>query len=195
MLEKRAVRPGSIGYYRDFLVYPLAIAGLATLVLWQASPEQAAASLAAFALGVGTWTLVEYCLHRHVLHRVPYIKDMHGSHHRDQEALIGAPTWLTLPLFLCLVYLPLQLVVPTLAGGLTAGFMTGYVWYFTVHHIIHRNRLGHSTYADRLRRRHMLHHHFDDKGNFGVTTGVWDRVFGTDIQVRGAGGSRTGYGP
>ena len=33
MLEKRAVRPGSIGYYRDFVVYPLAIAGLATLVL------------------------------------------------------------------------------------------------------------------------------------------------------------------
>jgi sterol desaturase/sphingolipid hydroxylase (fatty acid hydroxylase superfamily) len=31
----------------------------------------------------------------------------------------------------------------------------------------------------------MLHHHFDEKGNFGVTNGYWDVVFGTDIKVRG----------
>lgn len=190
MLENRAMRLSRMGYYRDFVVYPLAIAGLAIGVLWRASPEQTAATLAAFAFGLGTWTLVEYFLHRHVLHRVPYVRDMHGCHHRDQTALIGAPTWLSLGLFLCLVYLPLRVVVPPLAGGLTAGFMAGYVWYFGVHHLIHHNSLGHSTYARRLKRRHMLHHHFNDKGNFGVTTGIWDRAFGTDIQVRGEVRSR-----
>ena len=29
--------------------------------------------------------------------------------------------------------------------------------------------------------RHALHHHFDEKLNFGVTSGFWDKVFGTDV--------------
>ena len=181
-------------YYLDFVVYPVTIAGLATFVLWRASPGQFATTLAAFAFGFGSWTLVEYILHRSVLHRFPYIKEMHGNHHRDQTALIGAPIWLSLVLFICLVYLPLRLAVPLLAGGLTVGFMAGYLWYFSIHHLIHHGGLGHGAYADRLKRRHMLHHHFDDEGNFGVTSGIWDRIFGTDIQVRGAVGSRNGRG-
>jgi sterol desaturase/sphingolipid hydroxylase (fatty acid hydroxylase superfamily) len=173
------MRLSKLGYYGDFVVYPVAIAGVATFALWRASPGQFATTVTTFVVGLGIWTLVEYILHRYVLHHVPYIKDMHGSHHNDQTALIGTPIWLSLALFVCLVYLPLQLAVPTLAGGLTAGFMAGYLWYVSVHHLIHHNGLGHSAYADRLKRRHMLHHHFDDEGNFGVTSGFWDRVFAT----------------
>ncbi|MBD9487019.1 sterol desaturase family protein [Ensifer sp. ENS11] len=35
-----------------------------------------------------------------------------------------------------------------------------------------------------LKRRHALHHHVTPEGNFGVTSGPWDRVFATDIQPR-----------
>jgi len=39
----------------------------------------------------------------------------------------------------------------------------------------------------------MLHHHVDDAGNFGVSTGFWDVVFGTDIKVgRAASSDRRG---
>ncbi len=36
----------------------------------------------------------------------------------------------------------------------------------------------------------MLHHHFDEKGNFGVTSSFWDVVFGTDLKVRVAAAPR-----
>ena len=36
----------------------------------------------------------------------------------------------------------------------------------------------------------MLHHHFDEMGNFGVTSGFWDVVFGTDVKVRVAAAPR-----
>jgi sterol desaturase/sphingolipid hydroxylase (fatty acid hydroxylase superfamily) len=62
--------------------------------------------------------------------------------------------------------------------------MLGYLWYVSVHHIVHHWKAEPGTYAYALKRRHMLHHHFDDMGNFGVTSGFWDRVFGTDLKGR-----------
>lgn len=184
------MRLGKVGYYGDFVVYPLVIVGVATVAFWRASPEQFATTMTALVLGIGIWTLVEYTLHRYVLHHLPHIKEMHDGHHNDQTALIGTPIWLSLALFVGLVYLPLLVLVPAIAGGLTAGFMAGYLWYVTVHHLIHHDGLGRSAYAYRLKRRHMLHHHFDDEGNFGVTSGFWDLVFGTDIKVRGPNAPR-----
>jgi sterol desaturase/sphingolipid hydroxylase (fatty acid hydroxylase superfamily) len=32
--------------------------------------------------------------------------------------------------------------------------------------------------------RHARHHHLSNGGNFGVTTGVWDHVFGTALEGR-----------
>ena len=37
----------------------------------------------------------------------------------------------------------------------------------------------HARYFYRLKRRHAQHHHVDGGRNFGVTTGFWDRIFGT----------------
>ncbi|MCB1488495.1 MAG: sterol desaturase family protein [Bauldia sp.] len=183
------MRLGKVGYYSDFVVYPVAIAGMASFALWRTWPDHYGTTLAAFVVGVAIWTLVEYVMHRYVLHHLPGVREMHEAHHREQAALIGTPIWLSLILIFGLVYVPLYLAVPAVAGGLTAGFMLGYLWYVSVHHLIHHGGLGRSALAMRLKRRHMLHHHFNDEGNYGVTSGFWDKVFGTDIQVRG---SRTG---
>ena len=32
--------------------------------------------------------------------------------------------------------------------------------------------------------RHVRHHHLSNGGNFGVTAGVWDHVFGTALEGR-----------
>jgi sterol desaturase/sphingolipid hydroxylase (fatty acid hydroxylase superfamily) len=62
--------------------------------------------------------------------------------------------------------------------------MSGYFWYAFVHHAIHHWHLRHDTYLYRLKRRHAQHHYTDEGGNFGVTNGFWDKVFGTDIGQR-----------
>ena len=185
------MRLGRIGYYADFYVYPVVIAGLATYAIWQ-GPEGAWSTwLSAFVAGAALWTLVEYLLHRFVLHHVPYIKDMHDAHHEDQQALIGAPIWVSLSLMVVVVLIPLSLIAEqNVAIGLACGLMLGHFWYGSVHHILHHWKIKPGSYWFRLKRRHMLHHHFDEMGNFGVTSGFWDVVFGTDIKVRVAASPR-----
>src|SRR5665213_2723254 len=132
-------------------------------------------------------TVWKYALHRYVLHHVPYIKEMHEAHHDDRRALIVTPVWLSLGSFAGFLVLPMWLVAnPTVTVGVTAGMMLGYFCFEGVHHVLHHLRIQPGTYAYRLKRRRMLHHHFDDGGNFGVTNGFWDMVFGTDVKVRGS---------
>ena len=190
------MRLGKVSYYGDFLVYPVVIASLAVFELSRVTSEQRVVWLTAMLFGVGCWTLVEYALHRLVLHHVPYIRDLHAAHHADQRALIGTPVWLSFPIVFGCIMLALWFVAGfTVGAGLTAGLMLGYLWYTSAHHVIHHWSVGQNSYASRLKRRHMLHHHIDSSGNFGVTTGFWDRVFGTDVvadqQRRVSAGRRT----
>src|SRR3972149_410669 len=102
------MRLGKVGYYGDFVVYPVAIGGLAVYALWNAAEGSWATWLGAFVSGAAAGALVEYFLHRYVLHHVPYIKDMHEAHHSDQLALIGTPIWISLAIMVVFVLLPLS---------------------------------------------------------------------------------------
>jgi sterol desaturase/sphingolipid hydroxylase (fatty acid hydroxylase superfamily) len=71
-----------------------------------------------------------------------------------------------------------------LGTAATAGLVTGYLWYVFVHYATHHWRPRRHSYLYRARLRHARHHHLSHSGNFGVTTGVWDRVFGTALEGR-----------
>jgi hypothetical protein len=43
-----------------------------------------------------------------------------------------------------------------------------------------------------VKRHHMLHHHMDHDGGFGVSSPIWDVVFGTMPKVKKPVGARTG---
>ena len=155
---------GKIAYYGEFIVYPTLIAVLAAAAFWQVSPGRSMVWLAAFVAGLLLWTLVEYVLHRYVLHHMPYIKEMHQAHHDEQEALLGTSIWISLGSFAIFLVLPAWFVIgPTATAGLTAGMMLGYVCFEGVHHILHHWRITPGTYAYRLKRRHLLHRHFTGK--------------------------------
>jgi sterol desaturase/sphingolipid hydroxylase (fatty acid hydroxylase superfamily) len=108
---------------------------------------------------------------------------MHEAHHEDQKALIGTPTWLSLSIWAIVVLIPIWYVAGySAASAFSVGMMVGYLWYISVHHIVHHWEPRVGSYGYGLRRRHALHHHFDDMGNFGVSSGFWDKIFGTDIK-------------
>ena len=71
-----------------------------------------------------------------------------------------------------LVY-PAVIVVLLAAAGLLAG----YVWYEFVPLASHGT--WRVTVLRRMNRHHALHHYKDWDRAFGVTTTLWDRVFGT----------------
>lgn len=175
------MRLSKTAYYSDFVVYGTIVGALAVHVWLRGQWPLRLQWLAVFALGMGLWTLLEYVLHRWVLHRVPIIAPMHEAHHRSPRALLGTPTWLSLSVIWALFFLPTWYFWSFTAGsGLTAGIMTGFLWYGILHHATHHGRP--TLLATRLSgcvRRHSRHHYSKRPVNFGVTIALWDYVFGT----------------
>lgn len=169
------------GYFADFYVYPAVAAGFIAAAIVRA-PSRWESTCSAVVVGIASWTLAEYLLHRYILHHLPWVKEMHDAHHKDQKALIGTPTYLTLIFMLGAVTVPSVLLAGAPIGcGFTAGMMLGYLWYVATHYGLHNWKVRPKGYFSRLRRRHALHHHYDELGNFGVTSGFWDYIFGTNI--------------
>ena len=128
--------------------------------------------------GYMAWGLSEYAFHRWLYHQ-PHgmLADGHRIHHEDPVVLIAMP-WFMIPTtifglwYLCSVMLRL----PFFAAGL-AGWLAGSVWYGVVHHSHHHWAMR-NPWLRTLRVSHRIHHQFPE-WDFGVTTRLWDRVFGT----------------
>jgi sterol desaturase/sphingolipid hydroxylase (fatty acid hydroxylase superfamily) len=175
-----------ISYYSDFIVYPVVLVALTAVNFDRAARPSGAEWVFAALAGLVLWTLMEYALHRIALHRMPYFSPMHGEHHAAPLALIGTPSWVSVSVLSAAFLLPAWYWLGfNVADGLTVGVMMGYWWYGIVHHVIHhRANSAEPSYFNELRAWHMRHHYSPKRGNFGVTTPLWDYAFGTAIRVR-----------
>ena len=167
------------GYYADFVLYPALVLALSLHALWR-EPSNLAGDWALAVLGgVVAWTILEYLLHRVVLHHLQPFKRWHELHHARPLDLIGTPSWLSAGLFLALWLVLAQATEADVAGGVTAGLMLGYLGYVFVHCAVHNRRARAGSWLFDAKLRHALHHHAQGPCNFGVSTGLWDAVFGT----------------
>jgi sterol desaturase/sphingolipid hydroxylase (fatty acid hydroxylase superfamily) len=150
---------------------------------------------AAILAGLALWTPAEYLLHRFVFHwrpRTPrqerFVFLIHGIHHAQPmvKTRLVMPPAAALPLA-ALFYLFFWSIIgraagaPPLVGPLFGGFLIGYVAYDLLHYAFHHAQLP-GGYLRTLRRRHMRHHTAHTR-LFGVTSPLWDRVFGTDLPI------------
>ncbi len=167
----------SRGAYRaDFVLYGAAIVVL-TGALMLAQPLAQWSVLAA--IGLAAWTLIEYAMHRFVLHGLQPFKGWHALHHERPTALIASPTILSAGLIFALVFLPaLGLAGGWKAGALTLGVLIGYLGYAVTHHATHHWNID-NAWLKRRKRAHALHHHLAHPAYFGVTGTFWDHVFGS----------------
>ena len=133
------------------------------------------------AAGIAAWTLLEYCLHRFIMHGPPSLaRTGHAHHHANPTALVSAPFSLVFLVACGLSGVLALLLPPGVAPLFVGGMYAGYNLYGWVHHVEHRcdalvSRVGFLRRHDGL---HEVHHARHDV-NFGVTTLFWDRVFGT----------------
>ena len=165
-------------YFGDFGVIPIAVLAFAALAFVGGGLGALAIFSLALVFGGFLWTLVEYLVHRYAYHHAPVLSPLHDLHHREPDALIGVPSFVSTGLIIVVCYLPLALYAPVVAGGFTSGMLIGYAAYMFVHHATHHWKIQPGDWLYRARVRHMGHHSRDDI-NFGVSTGFWDRVFGT----------------
>ncbi len=125
--------------------------------------------------GMLFWTLFEYIAHRFIFHwvaesemakKIVYV--LHGNHHhypRDRE----------------------RLFMPPLMRGDTfmffPGFILGYLMYGSMHYAIHAWNPP-FKWMKPLWRNHHLHHYKNEHMGFGVSSTLWDHVFGTMFDLK-----------
>lgn len=133
------------------------------------------------------WTLMEYILHRWVFHYSgprPWQRRMyfiiHGVHHdfpNDADRLV-MPLGASIPMGVVFYILFRVLAGPALCDALFLGFGAGYLAYDGLHFAVHHFRMS-SRAGKWLKRYHMIHHHTGVDARYGVSSPLWDYVFGT----------------
>ncbi|HEX5834692.1 MAG TPA: sterol desaturase family protein [Pyrinomonadaceae bacterium] len=144
-------------------------------------------------VGVFSWTLMEYALHRFIFHysaRSVFGRKLvyaaHLSHHENPRATNRFFSSLALSLPVSTGYVLLARIITGswhAAAYLFAGLAAGYFCYEWLHFQAHhrRPRLRLFRY---LRKYHLLHHYQTPHHRFGVTTPLLDLIFGTFRPVR-----------
>lgn len=183
-MKRASLEQSALSYYADFVLYPVALAA-GLIVLLRRAPAITWAMPVAAVIGFFAWSLVEYVLHRFVLHGPQPFKRWHQEHHDRPMALIGAPTLGSMALFVLVAYLPLSGVLGGwIALAATLGLAVGYFSYLVVHHGVHHWRARPGTWFAARKREHAIHHMPGIEGSYGVTTPFWDKVFSTQHHER-----------
>ena len=138
---------------------------------------------AAAVAGAASWTVAEYGLHRFAMHelrgRGPASVE-HLEHHADVSYFSPASKKLASAAGTTVVTYPLA---ASIAGRRWAtAFTGGLLGMYFAYEVAHRRTHTHpptNRYARWARRNHMHHHFGAPMRNFGVTSPVWDRLFGT----------------
>lgn len=156
-------------YFLDFALVPLALVALVPDAI---DKDGAVRAMLEIAIGLIVWTFAEYWIHRLVFHGLTPFEPMHQMHHALPKAMIGVASWGTLSAF-ALIWL-------VCGPAFTAGLMAGYLAYCAIHVRMHHHPRGArlSRYITFMNAHHAGHHR-GGRGNFGVTSPIWDLVFAT----------------
>jgi sterol desaturase/sphingolipid hydroxylase (fatty acid hydroxylase superfamily) len=138
--------------------------------------------------GFLVWTFVEYAMHNFNGHKMKgktAFSREHLKHHAEEGYFASFPSKV-LRAFLIIppVYFVASLGMPSwVALSFTASFLSGHVLYEVVHYRLHFVPPT-NAYMRWAARHHFAHHFNCPKNNHGVTTSLWDHVFGTYQQVQ-----------
>ena len=129
-------------------------------------------------LGLFLFSIIEYSFHRWLFHgSVQIMAQGHRAHHENPLGYDSLPFFLPALSLLALTVVFVMLMPAKYAFLLTGTIALGYVIYGLSHFTIHHHRF-HYVLARNWAANHHIHHHHADT-NFGVTTPLWDKVFGT----------------
>ncbi len=139
-------------------------------------------------LGALAFTLIEYLLHRFPFHWHGGDKRrgrlrlflMHGYHHQfpNDKTRLVAPPLMSWPLAAILIGL-YWLLIPSLMWVVFAGTCVGYLFYDWAHYYTHHARNPTFWLGKVIRRSHAVHHYQLFHLNMGISSPLWDVVFGT----------------
>jgi sterol desaturase/sphingolipid hydroxylase (fatty acid hydroxylase superfamily) len=175
---------------RTHISVPLTIFVLyaAALLYWSVTHTSLSpgVTIALFFFGFISFTFVEYIVHRFVYHlsthteaRKKFQYNAHGVHHefpKDKDRLAMPPLLsITISTILLLLF---RLVMGDFTFAFLPGFLVGYAYYLSVHYMVHIYQPP-KNFLRLLWVNHSIHHYRDGDVVFGVSSPLWDYVFGT----------------
>jgi sterol desaturase/sphingolipid hydroxylase (fatty acid hydroxylase superfamily) len=190
-LDKMTLGDLVVAYFAHYSIQVYLGLAVAATALAVASAPGWRQPLAAVAVIILLYPLVEYVVHRWLLHsRFLYRqawtakvwKRIHYDHHQnphDLSVLFGA-LYTTLPTIL-LITLPVGWLIGGLSGAaaaLAAGLLlfAGYEFCHCVQHLPFTPK---NRWLREIKKHHLSHHFHSEQGNFGITGELWDKLFGT----------------
>ncbi|GJJ70992.1 4-hydroxysphinganine ceramide fatty acyl 2-hydroxylase [Entomortierella parvispora] len=144
--------------------------------------------------GMIFWTFAEYMIHRFLFHVDDMLPDssawlvahflLHGIHHylpMDRLRLVMPPA-LAVALAIPLNKMAHTLLPEPQAYAGISGLFFGYVLYDMCHYYLHHARPFKFHFKE-MKTYHLKHHYGDYEGGYGITSKVWDKVFGTELKL------------
>jgi sterol desaturase/sphingolipid hydroxylase (fatty acid hydroxylase superfamily) len=175
---------------RTHIAVPLVIffSYAAALLYWNVTytNQSAWVTISMFVAGVIAFTWVEYNVHRYVFHMRTYTQlrakmqyVMHGVHHefpKDKDRLAMPPLLsVTIATILLLFF---KLILGDFVFSFLPGFLVGYAAYLAVHYMVHAYPPP-KNFFKILWVNHSIHHYKDGEVVFGVSSPLWDYIYGT----------------
>jgi sterol desaturase/sphingolipid hydroxylase (fatty acid hydroxylase superfamily) len=142
-------------------------------------------SIGIYLSGIFFWSFFEYVMHRFIFHfitdsqavkRMHYL--IHGVHHeypKDEHRIFMPPV----PglIILCILFFFFYMILNKYVYLFLPGMINGYLIYSFLHYSIHKFRSP--KLLKGLWKYHYLHHYkYQDKA-YGVSSSLWDYIFGT----------------
>ncbi len=136
--------------------------------------------------GLAVFTLIEYSIHRWLLHDPKNgLYHLHKAHHDHPEEFSAFLFPLSIVALSVIWLFVTYLLRFRLGAFFTCGVAVGYCYFGALHHFEHTTRINQIPFRWLQKRwaAHSVHHRLDES-NFGVMTSFWDYVFGTHQSQR-----------
>ncbi len=140
-----------------------------------------------------SWTFAEYALHRFIFHMELYMPDnalfrathyiFHGIHHAfpmDPDRLVF-PVVMAFALWHVFHFIWVTTMPEVMINTFTGGFIFSYMVYDLGHCYFHHSQP--LQVVEYRKKYHMYHHYKDPDNGYGITTSIWDQVFGTELDM------------
>ncbi|MES1215615.1 MAG: sterol desaturase family protein [Bacteroidota bacterium] len=141
--------------------------------------------------GIFFWSFFEYIAHRFIFHMISnkpslqrFAYTLHGNHHhypRDRQRLFMPPV--PSVILASAIFGLMYLIMRQNTFMFFPGFILGYLMYGTMHYAIHAWNPP-FKWMKGLWRNHHLHHYKNEHHGFGVSSTIWDHVFGTMFDLK-----------
>ena len=165
-----------------FVLYSVALLGYC----FYNSGLSTATILLLFPTGLLTFSLIEYVAHKYLYHmgatserRARFQYHFHGVHHEfpKDKTRLAIPPWISSVVAAGLLWV-IHFLIGDAALAFFSGFLMGYAGYLLVHYSVHIFNAPKNSFKV-LWVNHAMHHYKDPHMAFGVSTPLWDYVFGT----------------